>query len=1132
MQNDETRSDTVTNLADNLIRIGLDIGIESVGWAVMKCDKNGEPKRIVALGSRIFDAAEKPKDGGSLAADRREARSMRRRLRRKGERLRRLRILLKEYGVDDIEFIGEDANMLRIKGLDSALSDNEFARVLYLLCKNRGYSSTKIGEKNADDSKEKSLLQNVNANLERMKSKNYRTVGEMLYKEFVVGGENANGKWHNGNNEYTHTVYRDCIRAELEFLFEKQREFGNRLAASGIEEKYFEIFQSQRSYDIGPGRGSKYSAEYAVGYCAFEPEERRAPKASFSFEWSRALEKLNNVCIRSADGSSRSLTDEERAAAMDAIKRMDAFDYLKLRKLLGLGDDEVFNLSYPKVDFKNLEEKFTADLSEVEKQQKREKYVIKQQKNHEEKQKLSSLAHSNKIRAALNESHKGNTDLIDSLAEVLSYAKSEQKRREQLKGDGFECLTDEEIDEIVKISVDQFGMLSLKALRRIIPHLEKGMKYSDACAAEYGSHTLQANARTKFLNTDTIYKAFDDITSPVVKRAVSQTIKVLNAIIRRYGSPIAVNIELARDLTRSADERSKMEKQMQERGEANEKIKKNIIEEFGIVPSGIDIVKMRLYDEQQGKCVYSGAQIQLDRLFDGTSYQVDHVIPFSRSFNDSYNNKVLVLSAENQRKGNKLPYEYMSEEQFAEFENRVRTLYAGNRKKRDILLKKEFNNSTEWQSSALNDTRYISTMVKNLIENNLQFDMRALGKGMRVFTYNGAMTAYVRKQWGIEKVRSDGDLHHAVDAAVIACMTVGMRQRIERYNKYRELYRYSRAHIIDGEAFDPVTGESLENYKTLPKPYAGFREELVARTDADLDSMRQELKKLGYSDDEIEAVDVVYVSRMPKRKIRGKLHKETLYSAKYIDEGLIVGKTPLEKLKLGADGEIEGYFRPETDPVLYNMLKSMLQEAGGKGKEAFKDKAVYKPLKDGSQGPRVYSVKTYVKSTSGLRLPKSGAIAENDNMCRVDVYTKDKKFYLVPIYVSDAYAGRLPMKAIVAHKSEDQWKDMSEGYEFLFSLHKNDLIYIENMNKINLTKSIKDKKSKLPEKMTVSGCLAYFKGVDRNAGQISFDDVYGCYEGRVGAQGLLAFSKYEVDVLGDIHLVKKELRQPLKKPRG
>ena len=80
-------------------RIGLDIGITSVGWSVIEDDSNGNPIRIIDLGSRIFDAAEKPKDGSPLAKERRDARGLRRRLRRKKYRVERTKRLLERYDI-------------------------------------------------------------------------------------------------------------------------------------------------------------------------------------------------------------------------------------------------------------------------------------------------------------------------------------------------------------------------------------------------------------------------------------------------------------------------------------------------------------------------------------------------------------------------------------------------------------------------------------------------------------------------------------------------------------------------------------------------------------------------------------------------------------------------------------------------------------------------------------------------------------------------------------------------------------------------------------------------------------------------------------------------------------------------
>ena len=154
--------------------------------------------------------------------------------------------------------------------------------------------------------------------------------------------------------------------------------------------------------------------------------------------------------------------------------------------------------------------------------------------------------------------------------------------------------------------------------------------------------------------------------------------------------------------------------------------------------------------------------------------------------------------------------EYMTAEEYTEFEARVNCYYANNYQKKKILLTKKINED-EWKSRALNDTRYISRFMADLLRNHMLFEESALKK-KKVFVYNGVMTDYARKRWGITKVREDGDFHHAVDATVIACMTDGMRNKIERHHATHEL-----SWINKQERVDMATGEivTIENTSIL-----------------------------------------------------------------------------------------------------------------------------------------------------------------------------------------------------------------------------------------------------------------------------------------------------------------------------
>ena len=170
--------------------IGLDIGITSVGWTTVALDENDRPYGIIGMGSRIFDAAEQPKTGESLAAPRREARSARRRLRRHRHRNERIRaLILRENLLSDEQLLHlfdgklSDIYSLRVKALDERVSNEKFARILIHISQRRGFKSNRKGAASKEDGE---LLAAISANLARMQQQGYRTVAEMYLKFATV----------------------------------------------------------------------------------------------------------------------------------------------------------------------------------------------------------------------------------------------------------------------------------------------------------------------------------------------------------------------------------------------------------------------------------------------------------------------------------------------------------------------------------------------------------------------------------------------------------------------------------------------------------------------------------------------------------------------------------------------------------------------------------------------------------------------------------------------------------------------------------------------------------------------------------------------------------------------------------
>lgn len=1080
--------------------IGLDCGIASVGWAVLKLDENENPYRIEKLGSRIFDTAEIPK-GASLAAPRREKRGMRRRVRRHKHRLDRIKYLLVTDSVltqRELEtlFKGqlEDIYYLRTKALDAPLSNTEFARVLIHLAQRRGFKSNRKTTSSGDEGK---LLTAVKENTQLMDEKGYRTVGEMFYKD-----EKFSEVKRNKAESYKNTVGRNQIEAEAKLIFKQQRQFGSSFASEELEEKYLNILLSQRAFDEGPGGFSPYGGnqiEKMIGKCTFEPEEPRAVKASYSFEYFTLLQNINNLRILS-NGTIRPLGKDEKLQLRELAHKKATLTYSVIRKELKLREDEYFkNLSYG-------EEKSVEEV---------------------EKAKFEYLKAFHEMRKALDKVAKDRINVYgmgqrDDIAYAFTVFKTDDRIETYLLEHDIEKL---DVDALLnKISgFSKTGHLSLKALRKIIPFLEEGMRYDEACQQAGYDFRAHEEAKSKFLPTTA--PELDDITNPVVRRAVSQIIKVVNAIIREQGeSPTYINVELAREMSKTFDERNKIKKSNEDNQSRNDKIKKEIVENFKISnPKGLDIVKVKLFHEQDKTSPYFQKTIEYARLLEPGYVDVDHIIPYSRSFDDTYNNKILVLSNENRNKGNRLPMEWLSGKEKDDFEIYVTTSNTiGFRKKQNLLKESLADLDGEFKERNLTDTQYISKVVFNFLNDRLLFAESSIGRKKRVTAVNGRITAYVRSRWGIQKIRANGDLHHAVDAVVIACITDGMIKRISQYSKNHEI-RYIPTEQGSLEV-DERTGEVISEF---PFPWPKFREELEIRVSNNPERFLQSVRLPNYEGVELDAIKPCFVSRMPKRKVTGSVHEDTVRGF-HMDgqKTKVVSKKALTELTLvqvGETYEIKNYYNPSSDRILYEALIKRLKEHGGDAKKAFAD-PFYKPTASGEQGPLVKKVK--LEETTTLSVPVYGGngFAKNKTMVRLDVfYVTGEGYYFVPIYVADTIKSTLPCKGCVTKRGYSQWKVLKDD-EFSFSLYPNDLICIkrEKPFKLNLCQ----KESTLEKERFQTEELLYYIGFDISTACLKGITNDSTYECKSIGKTTTSIEKYEVDVLGNYHKVKKEKRLP------
>jgi len=1051
--------------------VGLDIGIASVGWAVL----DPASEEIRGLGVRTFPKAENPKNGASLALPRRLARSARRRLARRRSRMEALRQLLITRQIlapDEITeaFVPKAGDptpyQLRAEGLDRLLTNREWARVLSQLCKRRGYKSMKLASSSASDKSEEGAVKSAIAeNAARMAEYGYRTIGEMLWRDEHFQESRRN------KGDYKGVASREQVLDEITRLFEQQRTMGNPHATPEIETDYLVILQSQASFLEGEALRAK------VGRCSLDQTNPRAPLASPLFERFRLLDKLYNVRYTVPGSGQRiGLTPEQREAVLGrAFGKTAKLTYADVRKTCGIPDEARFvGVRYGRE---------TEDLSA------------------ESKETLPLPKAWHAMRRAVAGCPKGTWDtlagdtvLLDSVVDALTYFKHEEAVRRELKALG---LSNDVIVALAELRFSGHGHLSRETLRSILPHMEAGLPYSEACAAA-GYHHSQKAAAERSPKLPPI--PTDDIRNPVVIRALTQTRKVLNAIIDEFGPIEELHIEFGRDVARSYDDRRKIEKQHKDNRAKNESVLEDIDKVYGIAsPRPLDIVKYKLWKEQGGRCAYSGAYIDAHRMLSGEPgvAEVDHILPHSRSFDDGYMNKVLVTTAENRNKRERTPFEYIGAdpERWHEFEERVQAMHLP-RPKRERLLRRDFDEhaSEDFRERNLHDTQYTARFFKTFVEQSLQF---ADERKAPVITVNGRATAYLRTAWQLQKVRAEGDLHHALDAAVIAATTRSMVQKVSRFFSVRPLRN------PDGIYVDSDTGEIVEA-KHVPEPWEGFADQLRERL-----SIRfgpdpfGELARYG------EGPKPVLVSRMPNRTVRGEVHKETVKRIEGTDDRGLIRTSKRVRLEDLTPKLLESMVGRYRDRVLYEALAKRLAAFDGDGAKAFAE-PFYKPARAGRQAPRVRAIRVYDAPSSGGTEVRGG-FADNGVMVRTDVFERDGKYYLVPVYLKDTVAGTLPDKAIVQGRPESQWREMDESYRFLFSLHLNDPIRLVRRSG-----------------GTETAIGGYFRGADRSSGCIGIEahDSSWLRRGQGVAQGIVAFEKYTIDPLGrSIHRVRQEKRR-------
>ncbi|MFL2075952.1 type II CRISPR RNA-guided endonuclease Cas9 [Marinilactibacillus psychrotolerans] len=743
--------------------LGLDIGVGSVGWGLLD-----EKRNIVDAGVRLF-----PEADGSNNETRRSIRGSRRLKRRRKHRLDRMKKLLKEQGLwpEDGKFDKQKSTIpynLRKKGLYSYLTKEELAIALRHLGKRRGIHNVEVAE---DESTEgASTKEQIKQNNQLLKE-NYVCEAQLILNE-------QEGQIRGLKNRFKTSDYVKEARK----ILSTQKEFYPKEITDEFIERYIELLEKRREYFQGPGKESPFGwydedplksqqkwFEKIMGRCSYFPDEFRSVKQSYSAQLFNVLNDLNNLSINRPENTK--LTKEEKERIVSNVFKAPKGDptLKKIAKEINIPEEEIKGF---RVKGKNRTPEFTTltifkDISKI----------------------------TNK------ESIIENSELLDNIARICTIHQTPSHRKKKLLELSLP-LSEDKVDKISELNYGGTHRLSLKMIKYLLPDLWETEKNQMELITENGMKPKDVDyAGKKYLPYDHVNEM---ILSPVVRRSLIQSIRVINAVIKQYGSPREIVIELARE-SNSKDKKKFLEKIQKENEALNKEIRAKLSASSQDKASKGVFNKLRLWHLQDGLCAYSLKPIKIEELLNNPShYEIDHVIPRSVSFDDSMSNKVLVQLEENQRKGNRTPFQYMTSGNYKKFKRQVLSWEKAGRikkKKREYLLEERDINKYDVQKEFINrnlvDTRYatreIMTMVRQFFVANEQ--------DVKVKSINGGFTHYLRKLWDFPKDRGVDFKHHAEDALVVA-----MAGYIFEHKKE---FAVQRKLLDDGKVVDKKTGEVL-----------------------------------------------------------------------------------------------------------------------------------------------------------------------------------------------------------------------------------------------------------------------------------------------------------------------------------
>lgn len=1023
--------------------LGLDIGIGSCGWAVIDSETvdpaTGEvgETRVIACGARCFDVPEEPKTKELRNKKRRQLRGQRRVMRRRAQRIALLRQVLAEHGLPGTPGPlpkGTPSGrvwQLRAEGLDRLLTAEELSRVLIHLAKHRGFKSNSRRQQANDSSDDGKMLKAV-TELDK-KSAGWRTVGEMLARDEAFAARKRNTA-----GDYSHTLLRQRVEEETARLLDVQRRLGNTAVKAGFAQKVAEAAYFQR-----PLR----SSIEMVGHCRFEPAEIRASRHAPSFERFRFLSRLNNLRLAQRGKAPVPLDAAQRQRAEALFASVQKLTFRALRKALSLSDDLQFD-GLPAT--KDPEGAGFADFTGSVK--------------------LAQALGRSRFETLLRES----PEALDTAMAAIVFHATDEEVDAKLDEAG---LAESDRTAIMKV-IDSFaglggaGHISAKACRNLLPHLAQGLIYSEACRLAGYDHTALAEI------------ALDKIPNPVVRKVIGETLKQVKAVFRAFGEPDLVHVEMARSLGKSARDRAEIYRAGQERGADRERHKQEYAELHGEQPADEELERYELWMEQDHRCLYSNEPISPSQLVaSDNSIQVDHILPYSRSGDDSFRNKALVTAKANQEKRNQTLWEWFGDSDPARWEAlevRLRALKGLHHQKRRKLLMKSFDErAKDYRDRHLQDTRYIIRVARMMLEKHWPHLATQVGGERRIRTRAGAVTAIVRRGLGLDRYKKSGQLgdrDHALDALILAWTTESLVYRL----------------LQEAEQM-----EEMAKHRHISSLITNM---------ADQPSLQQLF---------LGAAESVFVSRPEVRRGRGPAHDATLYGFEHGDAGEVqYERKGVLDLKLADLDRLKG------DPARTVRLREALaawlasaEQQGVKPAKLFALKPPRMPSADGD-GPAIRSVRLVrERPTIGKKIFRGEAQAhvEKLEMVRLDIFAIDDGYIATPVLrwqIADKVG--CPNAPSPPRSKRRKRTPLTSGKDpcFVFSLFAGSFFRAEMRDG-----SVKE---------------GYYRSFDRDSMRIWFvrhEDTRRESWTRLSLGQVSKLEKYQIDRLGSRHLIEREPRE-------